>query len=104
MRFLKKALCLILAVVMVLGLGTISSVSADFNDKDKVSEEYREAVDVLETVGVLKGDGKGNLLKLEASGDQLLEILVDADLRKSISVEKYYLVVLLTRHSKDFLR
>ena len=57
MRTLKKTLCLVLAVVMVLGLCAFG-VSAEFNDADKI--QYSEAADVLNAIGVIKGTGAGD--------------------------------------------
>ena len=53
---MKKLLALVLALVMSMSLVTISN--ADFKDADKI--DYTEAVDVMNAVGVLIGDEKGN--------------------------------------------
>ena len=53
---MKKLLALVLALVMSMSLVTISN--ADFKDADKI--DNKEAVDVLNAVGVLIGDEKGN--------------------------------------------
>ncbi len=63
MRTLKKSLCLVLALVFVLGLCTIGSNAATYakyTDIDKVS--YDEAVEVLTGLGVIEGypDGAFN--------------------------------------------
>ena len=58
MKTLKKTLCLVLAVVMVLGLGAMSaSATLDYADNEKIT--YKEAVDVMSGIGVLKGDEGG---------------------------------------------
>ena len=53
---MKKLLALVLALVMTMSLVTISN--AAFNDADKI--DYKEAVDVMSTVGVLKGYTNGD--------------------------------------------
>ena len=53
---MKKLLALVLALVMSMSLVTISN--ADFKDADKI--DYKEAVDVMNAVGVFIGDEKGN--------------------------------------------
>ena len=53
---MKKLLALVLALVMSMSLVTISN--ADFKDADKI--DYKEAVDVMNAVGVFVGDEKGN--------------------------------------------
>ena len=53
---MKKLLALVLALVMSMSLVTISN--AAFKDAD--SFDYKEAVDVMNAVGVLIGDEKGN--------------------------------------------
>lgn len=54
MRTLKKTLCLVLALVMMLGVCAFGT-SAAFSDADKIT--YKEAVDVLTGIGVIKGMG-----------------------------------------------
>ncbi|MBE6914418.1 MAG: hypothetical protein E7472_05735 [Ruminococcaceae bacterium] len=56
MRTLKKTLCLVLVVVMMAGLCSIGT-SAAFVDADKIT--YAQAADVLNALGVLKGDENG---------------------------------------------
>ena len=62
MRTLKKSLCLVLALVFVLGLCTFGSNAAfaQYTDLDKVT--YDEAVEVLSGLGVIEGypDGTFN--------------------------------------------
>ena len=53
---MKKLLALVLALVMSMSLVTISN--AAFKDADKISN--KEAVDVMNAIGVLVGDEKGN--------------------------------------------
>jgi hypothetical protein len=54
---MKKLLALVLALVMTLGLATVSS-NAAFKDADKI--EHTEAVEVLTSLGVLNGMGDGS--------------------------------------------
>lgn len=62
MRTLKKSLCLVLALIFVLGLCTVGSNAAfaQYTDLDKVT--YEEAVEVLSGLGVIEGypDGTFN--------------------------------------------
>ena len=53
---MKKLLALVLALVMSMSLVTISN--AAFKDADKI--DYDEAVEVMNAIGVLVGDEKGN--------------------------------------------
>ena len=55
---MKKLLALVLALVMSMSLVTISN--AAFKDDDKISDSCKEAVDVMNAVGVLIGDNNGN--------------------------------------------
>ena len=75
MRTLKRTICLVLSVVMLLGLCAIS-VSADGTNLDKYTDKnsitYKEAVDVLTGIGVLQGDAAGfrpkdNVTRAEAA-------------------------------------
>ncbi len=52
MRILKKSLCLVLAMIFVLGLCTIGAGA--FTDDAKVT--YKDAVNVMAGLGVIKGD------------------------------------------------
>ena len=66
---MKKLLALVLALVMVLGLATVST-SAAYSDQDDIN--YEEAVDVMTAVGVFQGKGdafapKDNLNRAEAA-------------------------------------
>ncbi len=62
MRNLKKTLCLVLALVFVLGLCTVGAVNGtDFDDAQKIN--YKTAVTAMSGLGILKGDdndGDGN--------------------------------------------
>lgn len=57
MRNLKKILALVLALVMSFSVMTVSS--AAFKDEDKISGNYAEAVEVLNYIGVFRGDENG---------------------------------------------
>ncbi len=56
MRTLKKALCLVLVLSMVMGIGVLGA-SAAYNDADQI--KYKEAVDVMSAIGVMQGIGDG---------------------------------------------
>ena len=55
---MKKLLALVLALVMSMSLVTISNTA--FKDADKITDGCKEAVDVMNAVGVLVGDENGN--------------------------------------------
>ena len=57
MRNLKRALSLALASVMLMGMMVVGSSAASFPDVD--SNDNIEAIDVLETVGVMIGNENG---------------------------------------------
>ncbi len=74
MRTLKKALCIVLALVMAVGLLTVAAGAkslSDYSDANKVAEQYEVAVDVNTQLGVLKGrtdtayDPQGTLNRAE---------------------------------------
>ena len=56
MRNLKKFLALVLAMMMVMSLMVTVNAASSFPDANKIAGTYKTAVDVLSTVGVLKGD------------------------------------------------
>ena len=55
---MKKFLSLVLALVMTASLVTISAGAKDFTDDSKIT--YKEAVDVISTIGVVDGYTDGN--------------------------------------------
>ena len=61
MRNLKKFLALVLAMMMTLSLMvTVNAATpTDFSDGDKITDAYKEAVDVLSALEVVKGDDRG---------------------------------------------
>ena len=61
MRNLKKFLALVLAMMMTLSLMvTVNAATpTDFSDGDKITPAYKEAVDVLSALEVVKGDDRG---------------------------------------------
>jgi|GEM_PF-6202898 len=70
MKTLKKTLCVVLAVVMMLGTLTVLASATDFVDDADIA--YDEAVEVLVAIGVINGkegnkfDPKGELTRAEA--------------------------------------
>ena len=61
MRTLKKTLCLVLALAMMVGLCAMGANAITFDDyKDKEKVEHVEAVKVLTGMGILQGDDTGN--------------------------------------------
>lgn len=71
MRNLKKTLCLVLALVFVLGLCTVGAADIAFTDEKDI--QYKEAVEFMAGLGILKGydDGSfkpnGTLTRAEAA-------------------------------------
>ena len=65
MKTLKKTLCLVLAMVMVLGLCAVSGSAKTLkytDTKDFTDVNYKEAVDVLDGIGILEGYADGTFL------------------------------------------
>ena len=60
MRNLKRALSLALATVMTLGLMVVGTGAAAAGYDDVTSEDNVEAIEVLQTVGIMTGDENGN--------------------------------------------
>ena len=63
MRNLKKFLALVLAMMMTLSLmvtANAKDITADFTDADSVTEEFQEAVDVLNGMKVFQGYKNGD--------------------------------------------
>ena len=58
MRNLKRALSLALSSVMLLGMMVVGTSAASYPDVD--SQDNLEAIEVLEMLGVMSGDEKGN--------------------------------------------
>ena len=82
MRTLKKTLCLVLVLAMMVGLCAISASAIDFADyKDKDSIEAQEAVTVLSALGILQGDERGfrpNDSLTRAEGAKIMALLSNA--------------------------
>ena len=57
MRNLKKFLALVLAMMMTLSLMVTVNAAADsdFTDKDSITENFAEGVEVLKGMGVFEG-------------------------------------------------
>ena len=74
---MKKLLALVLALVMSMSLVTISN--AAFKDADKI--DYKEAVDVMNAVGVFVGDENGNFnAKANLTREQAAKIIAYLEL------------------------
>ncbi len=58
MKNLKRALSLALSSVMLVGMMAVGAGAASFGDADKI--EHTDAVNTMVTLGVIKGDDKGN--------------------------------------------
>ena len=56
---MKKFLSLVLALVMTMSLVTVSAGAKDYTDGDKVN--YKEAIDVMSTIGVISGYEDGSI-------------------------------------------
>ena len=79
---MKKLLALVLALVMSMSLVTISN--AAFKDADKI--DYKEAVDVMNAVGVFVGDENGNFnAKANLTREQAAKIIAYLDLGEDIA-------------------
>ncbi len=63
MRNLKKTLCLFLALVFVLGLCTVGAADIEFKDEKEII--YKEAVQTMAGLGILKGDDNDRDGKME---------------------------------------
>ena len=59
MRNLKRALSLLLSSTLVLGMLVMGSSAAGYQDVD-ASNDHQEAIEVLQTVGIMTGDQNGN--------------------------------------------
>lgn len=92
MRNLKKALSLVLALVFVLGLCTIGAGAA-FTDADQI--QYKEAITVLNGLGILEGYGDGkfgpldNLTREQAAKMIAYMMLGEANAEKLINKQVF---------------
>ena len=75
---MKKLLALVLALVMTMSLVTISN--AAFKDADQIDADYKEAVDVMNAVGVLVGSNGSFDPKAELTRAQAAKIISYLDL------------------------
>ena len=79
MKTLKKTLCLVLVLAMVMGMGV--TANAAFTDADEIT--YKEAVAVLNGIGVIDGMGDdtfapaGTLTR--AQGAKMITYMLDAE-------------------------
>ncbi len=95
MRNLKKVLSLSLALVMLLGLMVVgagaATTFADLKDKDEISENYAEAVDLLTALGVLEGNENDEFmptgtLTREAAAKIVAYLALGVDAAEKLSV------------------
>ena len=63
MRTLKKTLCLVLALVMVLGLGAFSVSAVEYEDEAEITAAYNDAIQLLAGLNVMQGNGDNFLPK-----------------------------------------
>ena len=72
MKKLSKVLSLVLVIAMVFSLCVIGASAKSFTDTDKVTANYKEAVDVVSDLGIIQGmtattfDGQGTLTRAQA--------------------------------------
>lgn len=66
MRTLKKTLCLVLCLVMMVGLCAIGANAVDFTDEEQIT--YKEAVALLSGIGVINGKPDGESFKFDPKG------------------------------------
>ena len=66
MRTLKKTLCLVLCLVMMVGLCAIGANAVDFTDEEQIT--YKEAVALLSGIGVINGKPDGESFKFDPQG------------------------------------
>ena len=88
MKTLKKVLAVVLALAMVLGMAV--TASATFTDAAEISAEYKEAVEVMNAVGVFVGSNgkmnpKANLTRAEAA-KLITYLLVGEDVAEALPV------------------
>ena len=88
MRTLKKTLCLVLCLAMMVGLCAIGASAVkydDYKDKDKVT--YESAVTLLTALGVLEGDNNGNFRPTDelnrAEGAAIMTRLLQKEIDKT---------------------
>ena len=88
MRTLKKSLCLILCLAMMVGLCAIGASAVkydDYKDKDKIT--YESAVTLLTALGVLEGDDKGTFRPTDelnrAEGAAIMTRLLQKEIDKN---------------------
>ena len=66
MRTLKKTLCVVLCLAMLVGLCAMGASAIEFTDADEIN--YKEAVDLLTGIGVINGKPDGDALKFDPKG------------------------------------
>ena len=68
MRTLKKTLCLVLALVMMLGLCAINAAATDLPDDDKIGNDYREAFELANYLKIITGAEVGGQVVANPQG------------------------------------
>ena len=69
MRTLKKTLCLVLALVMMLGLCAVSAAATDLPDDDKIGNDYREAFELANYLKIITGAEVGGQVVANPQGN-----------------------------------
>lgn len=112
MKNAKKSLALLLALVMILGMGTMGA-SAAFNDAASINSAYADAVNVMAGMGILAGsdsdgDGKfdfnptGNVTRAQAA-KMITYMILGKDAAERLPAKSMFADVKATDWSAKFV-